>query len=41
MAEFFAIFEELFWKIWNELYVYLCELMDSEVNEEWFAPLED
>ena len=40
MKEFFAIFEEYFWKLWNELYKYICGIFDEEVNEDYFAPLD-
>lgn len=40
MKDFWASFEEYFWKMWNELYKYLCEVFDTEVNEDWFAPLD-
>ena len=40
MKEFFEFFEKYFWQMWNELYKYICEIFDEEVNEDWFAPLE-
>lgn len=35
----FATFEEYFWKLWNALYEYLCEVFDTEPNPDWYAPL--
>ncbi len=40
MKEFFAVFEKYFWKMWNELYKYLCEALGEEVNEDWLVPVE-
>ncbi len=40
MKEFFEAFEEFFWKMWNELYKYLSEIFGTEVNPDYFAPLD-
>lgn len=40
MKEIFEVFEEYFWKMWNELYKYICEIFGTDVNEEFFAPLD-
>ena len=40
MNDFWTEFEEFFWKMWNELYKYLCEVFGTEVNEDWYAPLD-
>ena len=39
MNDFWTAFEEFFWKMWNELYIYLSEIFGTEVNEDFFAPL--
>lgn len=39
MKEIFESFETAFWKFWNLLYAYLCELLGGEVNPDWLAPL--
>ncbi len=35
MEKFFETIEQIIVKVWNELYRYLCEIMDGEVNEDW------
>lgn len=37
MKEIFAIFEEYFWKMWDELYKYVCEIFGTDVNEDFFV----
>lgn len=37
----FADFEKIFWKLWNRLYEYLCEVMGAEVNPDWYVPIPD
>lgn len=41
MKEFFAIFEEYFWKMWNELYKYICEIFEEEVKEDLLVPVKE
>ena len=40
MKEIFEVLEEYFWKMWNELYKYICEIFDTPVNEDFIAPLD-
>ena len=39
MENIFAVLEEYFWKLWNALYEYLCEIFETAPNPDWYAPL--
>lgn len=37
MEDFIKNIEMIFTDLWNYLYVFLCNLWDSEVNEDWIV----
>lgn len=41
MNDFWAAFENFFWKMWNELYKYLSEVFGTEVDDNLLVPVED
>ena len=40
MADFFNELEKILSKIWDAIYVLLCDVLGGEVNEDWFISKE-
>lgn len=37
MENFIATIEMIFTDLWNYFYVFLCQLWDEDVNEDWIV----
>lgn len=41
MADFFDELGRILAKIWDAIYVHLCDVLGGEVNEDWFISEEE